>query len=238
MYYSYVEIEYVATSFSPARTDLALELLRKTRYKSVKKQKIVSFRFIRILETYSESPCSNLNAFSDQIFREKQESGGNCGICQIQPPCGGSKKNATQFFLWGVGKRDGKRVTMTTRQMTGDGPRRRSAIGENGSETMVGSFRTTIQTMHNPNNAMSVQRTLLANFYNDWVMVGYSNDVCLTYMNVHNESPTWGLTGEKSKEITQAVICCCDMSASVELETNFVMSETTNGGKGGGKMAT
>jgi hypothetical protein len=27
MHYSYVEIEYVATSFSPARTDLALKLL-------------------------------------------------------------------------------------------------------------------------------------------------------------------------------------------------------------------
>jgi hypothetical protein len=27
MYHSYVEIEYVATSFSPARTDLALKLL-------------------------------------------------------------------------------------------------------------------------------------------------------------------------------------------------------------------
>jgi hypothetical protein len=27
MYYSYVEIEFVATSFSPARTDLALKLL-------------------------------------------------------------------------------------------------------------------------------------------------------------------------------------------------------------------
>jgi hypothetical protein len=29
MYYSYVEIEYVATSYSPARTDLALKLLNK-----------------------------------------------------------------------------------------------------------------------------------------------------------------------------------------------------------------
>ncbi len=28
MYYSYVEIEYVAMSFSPAKTDLALKLLR------------------------------------------------------------------------------------------------------------------------------------------------------------------------------------------------------------------
>ncbi len=27
MYYSYVEIEYIATSFSPARTDLSLKLL-------------------------------------------------------------------------------------------------------------------------------------------------------------------------------------------------------------------
>jgi hypothetical protein len=27
MYYSYVEIEYIARSFSPARTDLALKLL-------------------------------------------------------------------------------------------------------------------------------------------------------------------------------------------------------------------
>ncbi len=31
MYYSYVEIEYVATSFSPARTDLALKLLTLAR---------------------------------------------------------------------------------------------------------------------------------------------------------------------------------------------------------------
>ncbi len=27
MYYSYIEIEYIATSFSPTRTDLALKLL-------------------------------------------------------------------------------------------------------------------------------------------------------------------------------------------------------------------
>ncbi len=29
MYYSYVEIEYVATSFSPARMDLGVKLLRR-----------------------------------------------------------------------------------------------------------------------------------------------------------------------------------------------------------------
>ncbi len=32
MYYSYVEIEYVATSFSPARTDLAIKLLMASLY--------------------------------------------------------------------------------------------------------------------------------------------------------------------------------------------------------------
>jgi hypothetical protein len=33
MYYSYVEIEYVATSFSPTRMDLALKLLKLRVYK-------------------------------------------------------------------------------------------------------------------------------------------------------------------------------------------------------------
>jgi hypothetical protein len=31
MYYSYIEIEFVATSFSPARTNLALKLLTLAR---------------------------------------------------------------------------------------------------------------------------------------------------------------------------------------------------------------
>jgi hypothetical protein len=35
MYYSYVEIEYVATSFSPARTDLALKLLTNLCKKNI-----------------------------------------------------------------------------------------------------------------------------------------------------------------------------------------------------------
>jgi hypothetical protein len=36
MYYSYIEIEYVATSFSPARTDLALKLLRCSKVRQLK----------------------------------------------------------------------------------------------------------------------------------------------------------------------------------------------------------
>jgi hypothetical protein len=38
MYYSYIEIEYVATSFSHARTDLALKLLTPTGLKPWKKK--------------------------------------------------------------------------------------------------------------------------------------------------------------------------------------------------------
>jgi hypothetical protein len=38
MYYSYVEIEYVATSFSPARTDLAVKLVREPSVISVLKK--------------------------------------------------------------------------------------------------------------------------------------------------------------------------------------------------------
>ncbi len=32
MYYSYIEIEFIATSFSPAQTDLALKLLIYIKY--------------------------------------------------------------------------------------------------------------------------------------------------------------------------------------------------------------
>jgi hypothetical protein len=84
--------------------------LRKLRYKSVESRKLWALDLSEskwakmenevLKETYSESPRFNLNAFSDQIFREKWKSGGNRGNCQIQPPHGRSKKNATQFFLW------------------------------------------------------------------------------------------------------------------------------------------
>jgi hypothetical protein len=38
MYYSYIEIEYVATSFSPARADLAVKLLTPTSLTPWKKK--------------------------------------------------------------------------------------------------------------------------------------------------------------------------------------------------------
>ncbi len=47
MYYSYVEIEYVATSFSPARTDLALKLLTTVPIMITKMKKKTRMRFIK-----------------------------------------------------------------------------------------------------------------------------------------------------------------------------------------------
>ncbi len=44
MYYSYVEIEYVATGFSPTRTDLALKLLiNDDDYNALQKQSLMLF---------------------------------------------------------------------------------------------------------------------------------------------------------------------------------------------------
>ena len=56
MYYSYIEIDYVATSFSPARTDLALKLLNtynKLFYWSFN-QKNISFMIINVYSTIIE----------------------------------------------------------------------------------------------------------------------------------------------------------------------------------------
>ncbi len=57
MYYSYVEIEYVATRFSPARMDLALKLLRA-----------------KILLVGAQQPNNfsvQIGVFCSQIFCEK-----------------------------------------------------------------------------------------------------------------------------------------------------------------------
>jgi len=91
---------------------------------------------------------------------------------------------------------------------------------------------------YDANDATSVQWTPLADSYNDWVLVGYSDDVCRTYMNVHYESPAWGLTGENSEEITEALVCCRDMTASAESENDSVAAETSDGGGGGGTTAS
>jgi hypothetical protein len=53
MYYSYVEIEYVATSFSPARTDLADKLLTSSSYGTITLGSSLAFIFCTL-----ESPSS------------------------------------------------------------------------------------------------------------------------------------------------------------------------------------
>jgi hypothetical protein len=57
MYYSYIEIEYVATSFSPARTDLALKLLRGIwDFEWTKKPELVLFG--RYVPWWEQNPCA------------------------------------------------------------------------------------------------------------------------------------------------------------------------------------
>ena len=69
-----------------------------------------------------------------------------------------------------------------------------------------------------------VQWTPLADSYKVWVMVGPNVDVCLTYMNVHYESPTWGLTGENSEDITETIICCRKIMTSADYENDSITS--------------
>ncbi len=55
MYYSYVEIEYVATSFSPARMDLAVKLLTAIRFRREKK---TPFRRIPTIGIVQKEPST------------------------------------------------------------------------------------------------------------------------------------------------------------------------------------
>jgi len=42
---------------------------------------------------------------------------------------------------------------------------------------------------------------------NGWVQVG-NNDMCIRYMTLHLDTPTWGITGEGNEEITRHLPCC------------------------------
>jgi hypothetical protein len=64
MYYSYVEIEYIATNFSPARTDLALKLLRMNK-SSHQRARFVKITW-RIQKKCQSSQLITLAAESDQ----------------------------------------------------------------------------------------------------------------------------------------------------------------------------
>ncbi len=55
MYYSYIEIEYVATSFSPARTDLAVKLLTLTQ---------------RLCKKESLNPKNHENSMSNMTLKQ------------------------------------------------------------------------------------------------------------------------------------------------------------------------
>ncbi len=66
MYYSYVEIEYVATSFSPARTDLALKLLSNLNFELLRS---VTYVYLCTLVRAIES-LQRLNARDFKILKD------------------------------------------------------------------------------------------------------------------------------------------------------------------------
>ena len=91
----------------------------------------------------------------------------------------------------------------------------------------------------NDSSSLLVQWTAIADSYNDWVVVGPGHDVCRTYVSVHYENPIWGLTGEGSEEMTEAIICCRKATASTaDSENDAVTSTTPNLVGGAGRMTT
>ena len=62
----------------------------------------------------------------------------------------------------------------------------------------------------------------LAKPYNDWVIVRPGENICRTYMDINDESPTWGLTDkEYSEGMTEYIVCCCKMTAIKEYEPTW-----------------
>jgi hypothetical protein len=91
MYYSYVEIEYVATSFSPARTDLALKLLKPHR------KKIFDTAFNKT--TWHLQP-SNFLFFTPRAVLEQVNTNNNVGLRMFTAPVNHNmldKKNFSNY---------------------------------------------------------------------------------------------------------------------------------------------
>jgi hypothetical protein len=82
MYYSYVEIEYVAMSFSPARTDLALKLLKLITINKVKKTRIKHYGLLLPKST------QNLHTWGETGIIKTGKDGKNWGLGSHGYVCG------------------------------------------------------------------------------------------------------------------------------------------------------
>ncbi len=68
MYYSYIDIEYVATSFSPARTDLALKLLKNGCISTKKKHTHIKAKYFFIQHYYQMGESDLCYCHTDNMW--------------------------------------------------------------------------------------------------------------------------------------------------------------------------
>jgi hypothetical protein len=66
MYYSYIEIEYIATSFSPARTNLALKLLTTLKYSKANRIRDIAVQKNNLHEEVEQQQDRVLGARNDR----------------------------------------------------------------------------------------------------------------------------------------------------------------------------
>ena len=62
---------------------------------------------------------------------------------------------------------------------------------------------------------------------NGWVQVGDQN-VCIRYMTLYLESPSWGMTGEDNEEITRHIPCCTSPKTPSDNPTTEIYEATSS----------
>jgi hypothetical protein len=93
MYYSYVEIEYVATSFSPTRTDLALKLLRKLNAAGSQMTKLDLQSSYNWLAAEATLASRITEFYKDYLFPKYKFLDENWQVCDLD------NKNSSSFFV-------------------------------------------------------------------------------------------------------------------------------------------
>jgi hypothetical protein len=105
MYYSYVEIEYVATSFSPTRTDLAVKLLSSIAIKQTKGTTNTMGQAKQLLDYLATNPnatiwfCASdmiMNVHSDASYLSKANA----------------RSHACSHFFMGWSAKDGNTIKL------------------------------------------------------------------------------------------------------------------------------
>ncbi len=96
MYYSYIEIEYIATSFSPARTDLALKLLTNNSPPTPNSAPLHKTEMINnVVQDINENNKVFINKMFDR--RDKEINTLKCKVDKLNKDCVVLTKNNDQL---------------------------------------------------------------------------------------------------------------------------------------------